>query len=290
MNAPKQQLSLFARFAEGVRAFVGDVVGGCLVITHNSLALLGVAVVAAAVLIASQSGLRHQAETRLAVWLSRQQPEQEVAQAPVVVEQTAVDRATAADPQALPREQAKLALWIARKYQVAPEPVAALVSGAYKAGQASHIDPSLILAVMAIESGFNPFAQSTAGAQGLMQVMTRVHVDKYDGYGGQFAAFDPLSNLRVGVWVLRDCIDKAGSTEGGLRCYVGAAHLKTDRGYASKVLAEYGRLQQIVAQAHQRSRHQPANMTATAPQPDQTARISKPKADVLVVASAKTGE
>jgi soluble lytic murein transglycosylase-like protein len=288
MKAPDQRYSFVARVVEGVRAFVGDIVGGCFVITHNGLALLGVTVVIAAALIGSQPDLRHQAETRLAAWLTQQRQPQ--LQAPVAIEQTAVDRATAADPQALPREQEQLVQWIAHKYQVAPEPVAALVAGAYKAGQASHIDPALILAVMAVESGFNPFAQSAAGAQGLMQVMTRMHVDKYDGYGGQFAAFDPLSNLRVGVWVLRDCIDKAGSTGGGLRCYVGAAHLKTDGGYVNKVLAEYGRLQQIMTQTNQEaSPPSTVNLTATTQQPNQTARISKPKPEALVVASAKNG-
>ena len=294
MKPPEQRPSFLARLAEGVRVFASDVAGGCLAITHNSLALLGVVVVVAIALIASQPDLRHQTETRLVAWLTQHRAADQEPEAPVEAEPTGVDRATAADPQALPPEQARLALWIARKYQVAPEPVAALVAGAYKSGQASHIDPALILAVMAIESGFNPFAQSTAGAQGLMQVMTRVHVDKYDGYGGQFAAFDPLSNLRVGVWVLRDCIDKTGSTAKGLRCYVGAANLKTDGGYADKVLAEYGRLQQIIAQGRTETPSQPVNTAMAAPQtqPSQAAKPRKPKviADTLVVASAKTSD
>jgi len=286
MNVPRRRFSFLVRLAQGVRVFVSDIVGGCFVITHNSLALLGVAVVVAVALIASQPDLRQQTEKRLSAWLTQQR----MAQVPVSVEQTAVERATAADPQALPPEQAQLAQWIARKYQVAPEPVAALVAEAYQAGQAVRIDPALILAVMAIESSFNPFAQSTAGAQGLMQVMTRVHVEKYDDYGGQFAAFDPLSNLRVGVWVLRDCIDKAGSIENGLRCYVGAAHLKTDRGYAKKVLAEYGRLQQIIAQARQDGVPQLLNTVVAAP-PNQNSGVgaaSKPKASLVVASSTKT--
>jgi len=72
-----------------------------------------------------------------------------------------------------------------------------------------------------------------------------VHSDKYQSYGGQFAAFDPLANLRVGVEVLKDCIRMAGSVEGGLKHYVGAANLEDDGGYAEKVMAEYARLQQV---------------------------------------------
>ena len=54
-----------------------------------------------------------------------------------------------------------------------------------------------------------------------MQVMTRVHTDKYESVGGSLAAFDPVTNLRVGVKVLQECIARAGSIEGGLRYYVG---------------------------------------------------------------------
>lgn len=98
---------------------------------------------------------------------------------------------------------------------------------------------------MAIESSFNPFAESAVGAQGLMQVMTRVHTDKYQSFGGHFAAFDPVSNLRVGVKVLQECIARAGSVEGGLRYYVGAANMADDGGYAAKVMAEHFRLRQV---------------------------------------------
>ena len=128
---------------------------------------------------------------------------------------------------------------------MAPEPISALVAEAYHVGMRSKLDPTLILAVMAIESGFNPFAQSPVGAQGLMQVMTKIHVDKYENAGGNLAAFDPVTNLRVGVAILQDCIARAGSIEGGLRYYVGAANLDSDGGYAQKVLAEHARIRAV---------------------------------------------
>ena len=156
------------------------------------------------------------------------------------------DRATAINPNDLPKQQAILAQWLSRKYRVAPEPVSALVSEAFRVGEKTRVDPTLILAVMAIESGFNPFAQSPVGAQGLMQVLTKVHTDKYENYGGKLAAFDPLSNLQVGVKVLQDCINRAGSIEEGLKHYVGAANLDSDGGYANKVLSEQARLKLVV--------------------------------------------
>ena len=139
-----------------------------------------------------------------------------------------------------------MASWISKKYSVALEPVGALVAEAFEIGHKVKLDPTLILAIMAIESGFNPFAQSPVGAQGLMQVMTQVHHDKYAKVGGKLAAFDPMANLRVGVKVLQECISRAGSVEGGLKYYVGAANLESDGGYAGKVMAEHARLLAVV--------------------------------------------
>jgi hypothetical protein len=125
--------------------------------------------------------------------------------------------------------------------------LSALVAEAYETGSRTKLDPTLILAIMAIESGFNPFAQSPVGAQGLMQVMTKIHSDKYANFGGKLAAFDPVSNLRVGVKVLQECINRAGSLDGGLKLYVGAGNMDDDGGYAGKVMAEHGRLQLVAA-------------------------------------------
>ncbi|CAM5782645.1 MAG: lytic transglycosylase domain-containing protein [Burkholderiales bacterium] len=230
-----------AAVGSGLKTFAGDVAEGLFEITHNSLALLGVITVLAVALLGARPDLRQQGEDRLADWLQARK----VATLDITPEPDAVERATAADPKALPREQASVAQWIARKYRVAPEPVAALVSEAYEVGRSTRLDPTLILAIIAIESSFNPFAQSTVGAQGLMQVMTSVHTDKYQHFGGNYAAFDPRTNLRVGVKVLQECIARAGSLVGGLKYYVGAANLPTDGGYADKVMAEYARLHRV---------------------------------------------
>ena len=230
-----------AQVVSGLRTFAKDVADGFIEITHNGFALLGLAVAFAAILLISRPDLRHAGEAQLRDWLQARQ----VATLGTPVEPDAVERATATNPTELPKEQAAVAYWLSKKYRVAAEPLAVLVSEAYELGERNQLDPTLILAIMAIESSFNPFAQSSVGAQGLMQVMTRVHTDKYEHFGGQLAAFDPVSNLRVGVKVLKECIARAGSLEGGLRYYVGAANLPNDGGYASKVLAEHARIRQI---------------------------------------------
>jgi len=228
--------------------FVRDVGHGLLDVCHNSLALLGLCVVAALLFAATRSDLRHTLEQQTLNWLLERQEvragsdEGDLAD---FAEPTAVDRATATDPGLLPRQQAAVAQWISKRYKVAPEPVSRLVQEAWTVGKRLGVEPTLVLAVMAIESSFNPFAQSTVGAQGLMQVMTRVHDEKYQAFGGSRAAFDPVTNLRVGVQVLKECIARAGGLEEGLRHYVGAAVHGQDGGYVVKVLAERGHLRSV---------------------------------------------
>ena len=225
-----------------------DVGNGLLEVSHNGLAFVGLVVLTVVVFVAGQAEIRHDAEKYALGWLQQRhevRAERDGNLLLAMAEPDAVARATAADPRDLNRQQAAVAQWLSRRYKVAPEPISRLVQEAWAVGQRAQLDPTLILAIMAVESSFNPFAQSPVGAQGLMQVMTRIHDDKYVVFGGNHAAFDPLTNLRVGVQVLKECIARAGSLEGGLRFYVGAANLADDGGYANKVLSEQAHLRQI---------------------------------------------
>ena len=236
-------MTALAKTTQALRTFASDIAQGFFEISHNGFALVGLAVVFAVLTLTARPDLRQAGESQLMSWLQARQ----AATLGMEPELDAVDRATAANPKDLPKQQAAVAYWLSKKYRVAPEPVSALVAEAYEIGETSKLDPTLILAVMAVESGFNPFAQSTVGAQGLMQVMTGIHSDKYESFGGKLAAFDPVTNLRVGVKVLQECIQRAGSLNAGLKFYVGAANLGDDGGYADKVLAEHGRLRQVAS-------------------------------------------
>ena len=234
-------IPFIARLQLGLRTFAADVAQGFFAISHNGLAVVGLSIFFFVVALTVRPDLRVVTEAKVISWLQERQYDE----TGIATDADAVDRATATDPRDLPKQQANLAYWLSKKYRVAPEPLSALVSEAYDVGPSNQIEPTLILAVMAVESGFNPFAQSHVGAQGLMQVMTKVHEQKYQGFGGALAAFDPVANVRVGVNVLKECINRAGSIEGGLKLYVGAGNMKDDQGYASKVMAENGRLQQV---------------------------------------------
>lgn len=229
------------KYAYGPRQVANWVTRGFFHVTQNGFALLGLAVVFATITLLARPDLRDAGESQLRSWLQDRQ----AAISGLVAQVGNVPRATASNPQDLPKPQAAVAFWLSKKYNIAPEPLSALVAEAFETGKRAQLDPYLILAIMAIESGFNPFAQSSVGAQGLMQVMTKVHGEKYQNFGGNLAAFDPLANLRVGTQILQECIARAGSVEGGLKLYVGAANLEDDGGYANRVLAEHSRLVQV---------------------------------------------
>lgn len=145
------------------------------------------------------------------------------------------------------RQQKYVTDWLSRRYRVAGDAANMLVSTAYSTAHEIKLDPLLILAVMAIESGLNPFAESPMGAQGLMQVMSKVHSDKFEGMGGSQAALNPVANIRVGAQILKDYVTRTGSVEAGLKNYVGAGAIDDDSGYGSKVLTEYKRLKQVAS-------------------------------------------
>jgi soluble lytic murein transglycosylase-like protein len=150
------------------------------------------------------------------------------------------------DPTALDRkliksilDQYNIADHLSAKYNSDMEDVREYVANAVDASAETLLDPLLLVAVMAVESNFKPNLESSAGAQGLMQVMTKIHARKYAPYGGKTAAFQPEANIRVGALILKQCIALMGSLEGGLRYYVGAASPNTsDGGFVAKVLNE----------------------------------------------------
>lgn len=143
------------------------------------------------------------------------------------------------------KQQQLVTNWLAKRYRVASDASNMLVSAAYLTAKEIKLDPLLILSVMAIESGLNPFAESPVGAQGLMQVMSKVHQEKFEDLGGIKAALNPVANIKVGALILKNYVNRGGSVEAGLKLYVGAGAFENDAGYGARVLAEYRRLKDV---------------------------------------------
>jgi soluble lytic murein transglycosylase-like protein len=152
-----------------------------------------------------------------------------------------------------PREQVEaLAALIGKKYRISPKVGRELIGTAYREGARTGVDPLLIIAVMAVESRFNPIAESGAGAMGLMQVIPGFHKEKLEAGGGD-PVFDPHANIRLGAKVLQEYIKRAGNEAAGLQLYNGSGDDATNA-YANKVFAERQRLQQAIARPRDRLR------------------------------------
>jgi len=153
------------------------------------------------------------------------------------------------DPQALDsnlmgpvQNQRAVAEFFEKKYGLDKSKIEEYVSNAVLISREVKIDPVLLLAVISVESNFNPMTKSEAGAEGLMQVMTNVHKEKYAPYGGVAGAVKPEVNIRIGAYILKYLIATSGSLRNGLKFYVGAGNADNDGGYADKVMAERNRI------------------------------------------------
>jgi soluble lytic murein transglycosylase-like protein len=211
---------------------------------HHGLAAVGVLLLAGATLVVTHGNLREQAAGHLLGWLQQRHEVRpiEAAEAPA----WAAPGAPGVDPATLTPQQWAVAQWLTRQYKVAPQPLALLVQEAWALGQRFGMDPTLILAVVAVQSSFNPLAQGSVGAQGLMHVVTAEHDAKFEAFGGVLAAFDPLANLRVGAAVLQESVRQAGgSLPQGLRLYLGAGDPRREAQTAERVLAEQTRLRNV---------------------------------------------
>ena len=226
-------------------------VGGFWELAHQTLMMVGLFVVAGGAYLYFQPKAMSSLDHGLTQWVMARKTAadelQALAQKPTEA-LLPVAQAAPSPANSLPTltpQQRTVSNWLARRYSIAPNAMAQLVSAAWTVGRQEKLDPLLILAVMAVESSFNPYAASGAGATGLMQVMAGVHRDKFAPFGGPQASIDPLANMRVGALVLKDAISRGGSVRVGLRYYVGATTDANEGGYADKVLAEQQQLERV---------------------------------------------
>jgi soluble lytic murein transglycosylase-like protein len=227
-----------------IQTLVGDVREGFVEITRHSLAVIGLAVVATALTFSAQPSLQQVASSSLLNWLEDRQIQFMPAKDSLGSSSPA-ERSTATPVHQLNPEQLTVTHWLSRRYKISPEPLAALVSEAWSLGERSQIAPTLILSIMAIESRFNPFASDSQGRLGLMKIEPDALSTALIPFGGRLAAFDPLTNLRVGTRHLQVLIQDSHSLEDALRLYAIASGQGWSERYVERVLAEQKLLDQI---------------------------------------------
>lgn len=144
----------------------------------------------------------------------------------------------------LPSMKAALDI-VVQRYRVSPEALRPVFEAVQSIARERKLDPLLLIAVISVESRFNPYSQSPMGALGLMQIIPRYHQDKVPPTAGDQPFLDPVTNVRIGAHVLQEAIQRQGGLVEGLQYYAGAAD-DEDKTYATKVLAEKHRLEQTV--------------------------------------------
>lgn len=142
-------------------------------------------------------------------------------------------------------EKTRVAKWISRKYRVSNEAVREIVEISFSAGDKFEVDPYVVMAVIAIESSFNPLAESGAGALGLMQVMPLIHRKKFEKYGGFEKSLDVKVNIYVGTEILKNFYLRYGNYQRALLAYVGVSQ-NSDSSYPTKVLRLRDRLKKLI--------------------------------------------
>jgi soluble lytic murein transglycosylase-like protein len=171
--------------------------------------------------------------------LSQAQPEQS---SPISDQSSqAQDSGYVIAPVNLSVQQKRVARWIANRHRVSVDRVEQLVAMSFETAANYRLDPYLLLALISVESGFNPYAESSVGALGLMQIMPQVHADKFKPFGGGAKALDPWVNMQVGAQIFREYLDRFGSDIGALRAYVGVPQTSVNE-YPNRVLRVRERL------------------------------------------------
>lgn len=215
-------------------------------VSTNRKIRAGLALAVAGGLLLIGTGQAHAPDRAFACYALPQPLPPEQAKAPEApVERPEVVQAPAASP-----ERQALVAYLSHRFYVAPDALRRMVATAYRAAHAVGMDPLLVLAVISVESSFNPIAQSIMGAKGLMQIIPKYHRAKLLEYGGEEAALDPESNILVGTRILHEYVYRAGTVKAGLQLYNGASDDASAQ-YAQKVLAERERLDRVLRRALQ---------------------------------------
>jgi soluble lytic murein transglycosylase-like protein len=139
--------------------------------------------------------------------------------------------------------KARLTTFIVSTYKQKPVVAKRIVDSAYKESVRTNLSPLLILAIIAQESSFQPKAESSYGAQGLMQVVARIHSKEVALLPHPAKLWHPESNIATGSGILKRYLKSAdGNLDQALTRYSGNA-----TSYAARVRGHWAKLRHAIA-------------------------------------------
>lgn len=105
-----------------------------------------------------------------------------------------------------------------------------------EAGRTYDINPFILCAIAEVESGFRQEAINRNGNGSYDYGIMQINSGWYGVLGRDtwLALSDPCTNVKVGAWILRRCINRFGYTWDAIGCYNGRAKTKRTA-YAWKV-------------------------------------------------------
>jgi soluble lytic murein transglycosylase-like protein len=147
-------------------------------------------------------------------------------------------------PQELAAKAKALSAHISEKFKVDPAHANNVVTSAMQTASKTGLPPTLVLAVIAVESSFKASARN-GNARGLMQIIPFWHKEKVQAVGGPEELMKVDKNIATGSSILKEYIDRHGSVFQGLYRYNASSKAKE---YSEKVLKQKNGFEAVMAE------------------------------------------
>jgi hypothetical protein len=146
------------------------------------------------------------------------------------------------------KKMKKLASYISEQYNVPLPSAEKIVYSTFVEANKKNLDPNLVLSLIDVESTFQQFSKSRAGAVGLTQVMAHVHKQKIgELHKEHMNIWSIPGNIKVGTQILREYVDLAGGNlKKALQMYNGSAHDDSYK-YSNKIMSRMQTFNTVVA-------------------------------------------
>jgi soluble lytic murein transglycosylase-like protein len=152
----------------------------------------------------------------------------------------------------VPREVVAIAEDLVQRFGVKKGVALSISTEIFTAAHSQGIQPSLVLAIVAVESHYKANAVNRqSGAAGLMQVLARFHKKKVTAVGGEKELLQIRPNIQVGSQILAEYLDiEDGNLKTALGRYFGSPEVDA---YFSRVRLQMRHFERVIKSLEQQS-------------------------------------